>query len=74
MKVKEKTKMAGDSSGFYKLVKRFEDVERPPQWHPRVLFPGKTEEEVSKIVADFFNAISTEYQPITGNHPQESRE
>ena len=57
-------KEGNDTSGFYKLIKKFSDVEKPAQWSPNMLFPGKTEAEITELVADFFNEISTQFAPL----------
>ena len=38
--------------------------EAPKKWDVRTLFPGKTDEEIAELVAEFFNSISCEFRPL----------
>ena len=38
--------------------------EPPKKWDVRELFPGKLDQEIGELVADFFYSISTEYDPV----------
>ena len=35
-----------------------------PRWSPTQMYPGETPKEVSNKLADFFNNISAQYQPL----------
>ena len=41
-----------------------ESDEKVPPWNIRSLFPGKSEETIAEEAADYFNAISSEFNPL----------
>ena len=49
---------------FFKHVKNFSKYERPPQFDVRTLLPGKTDQEVSEVLADYFVKVSREFEPL----------
>ena len=53
-----------DRSSFYKIVHQLKDFERPPQWDIRELFPDESDETIADKVAEYFNKISQEYEPL----------
>ena len=63
-KVKEKAKKSGNSSGFFQAAKSLQSKEAPVIWDIKKLFPNLSNEQISEIVATFFNSISSEYTPI----------
>ena len=46
---------------FWKNCKMYQSKDRPKQFDPRTLFPGKSDLEVANILAEHFNAISREF-------------
>ena len=63
--MKEKALESNNTSMFYKAVKLFQDHDKPPDWDVRQLFPGKTDGEAAEAVAEYFDAISHEFSPIS---------
>ena len=62
---KKKTLTAPDAvRNFYKNVKAFSTKENPPQFDPRDLYPGKTDNDVASKLAEHFNAISSEFKGL----------
>ena len=49
---------------FYKNVKNFSKFERPAQFDVRELLPGQSDIEAAESLADFFNAVSQEFEPL----------
>ena len=49
---------------FYKHVRNFSKLEKPPQFDVRTLVPGKTDEEAAAVLAEFFNKVSREFDPL----------
>ena len=49
---------------FFRNVKAFQSKERPKSFDPMDLFPGKSEEFVTRELAQYFNRISSEFQPL----------
>ena len=50
---------------FHKHVKNFSSKEKPPDFHPRDLFPEQADDVVADKLADHFNSISSEFQGLT---------
>ena len=53
---------------FFKNVKSYKCCEREKPFDVTDLFPGKSDQEVSELLADHFNAISNEFEPIDMNN------
>ena len=49
---------------FFRNVKALQTRDRPKPFNVRSLFPGRTDEEVAESLAEFFNKISSEFQPL----------
>ena len=49
---------------FFKNAKAYMTKEKPKLFDVCVLFPGKSEAEVSELLAGHFNAISSEFEPL----------
>ena len=49
---------------FWKNCKTYQSKDRPKQFDPRSLFPGKEDDEIASLIADHFNAISAEFNPL----------
>ena len=64
-KVKQNIAQDNDVRGYYKAIKllKTEEVQKP--WDVCSLFPGISHEQIANKAADFFNAISKEFQPIS---------
>ena len=45
-------------------LKAFQNKERPKQFDVRSLFPGESDEQVAEKLAEFFNRISSEFEPL----------
>ena len=65
IETKKKNLTGPDASRFFfKHVKAFRSKEKPPDFNVGDLFPGKTEEEVSELLASHFGKISDEFNGI----------
>ena len=53
-----------DSKSFHKGVKAFLSSKEATKWDARSLFPGEDNLVVANKLADFFNGISMEYDPL----------
>ena len=49
---------------FYKHVKNFNTIEKPREFDVRSLMPGKSDREVAETLAEYFNKISQEFDPL----------
>ena len=49
---------------FFRHVKAYQSVERPKKFDPRSLFPGQSDAQVAEGLADYFNRISQEFEPL----------
>ena len=57
--------MAQDGErNFFKNVRSYQSYEREKPFNVADLFPGKGDQEVAEILAEHFNAISREFQPL----------
>ena len=58
--------LASDANrNFYKYVKNFGEAERPKMFDVRELVgEGKTDEEIAEELAEYFNRISKEFEPL----------
>ena len=50
---------------FYKHVRNFSKLERPKLFDVRELLPGRTDLQAAEELADYFNRISHEFDPLT---------
>ena len=65
--LKEKFILRNDSAnGFYHCCNAITNVNRPPKWHVQSMYPDKPDEEITEILAKFFNDISAEKEPMNG--------
>ena len=46
-------------------MKAYKFAERPKPYDVRLLFPGKTDEEVAEALAAYFTEVSNEFQPLS---------
>ena len=63
-KMKEKAIAAENSKAYYIAVSMLGGKECPKKWDVRVLFPGLNDLEICEKLADYFNKISGEFQPL----------
>ena len=49
---------------FFKNVKNYKSAKREAPFDVLTLFPGKSEPEVAEILAEHFNSISSEFDPL----------
>ena len=56
-----------DPRNFHACVKALLNGNGPPRWDVRTLAPEKSDEELADWLADFFNGISSEYNPLDLN-------
>ena len=63
--IKKKAVDQKSTSMFYKAVTMFKDHEQPPKWDLTDLFPGEPALAAAEQAADFFNSISSEFQPVS---------
>lgn len=63
---KQRTNLIGGSAyrEFYKNIKSFGTAERPKSFDVRNLRPGVPDEGVANEVAEYFNRISSEFEPL----------
>ena len=54
----------GSSSRFFQAVKSLSHREAPTRWKIQSMFPGEPDQMIAEKVAQFFNKISAEYDPI----------
>ena len=58
--------LAKDSNrNFYKHVKNFNKLEKPPIFEVRSLLPDKSDNDVAEELAEFFIRVSREFDPLT---------
>lgn len=50
---------------FFKNFKNFASFERPKQFDVRELLPGKTDQEAAESLAEYFNLVSQEFEPLS---------
>ena len=69
-KVKERMLESRNSRDYFQAIKRLGDGDQTNhQWKINDLYPGKSDGEIASEVAEFFNRISREYEPLL---PQDS--
>ena len=49
---------------FYRHVKSFSRFEKPAVFDVRSLFPGSTDKQAAEKLADYFNEVSREFEPL----------
>ena len=54
---------------FFKHVRNFSRFERPKLFDVRELLPGRSDDEAAEDLADYFNRISLEFNPLTEAPP-----
>ena len=64
LNIRDKFLNNADSKSFHKGVKCFLSSEEAAQWDARSLFPGEDDLGVANKLADYFNGISMEYDPL----------
>ena len=64
--VRERKKMTGKnaSKNFFKNVRSYNSAEKPKAFDVRTLKPGASDEAVAEDIADYFNRISAEFEPL----------
>ena len=68
MAVKKEQITAKDANrSFFRLVKAFSTPEKPQTFDVRSLRPGLSDLQVAEELADFFNRISAEFEPLAGH-------
>ena len=62
----QKAALTGGDSGkkFHALVKNYKSVEREVPYDLKELYPGQSSGETAEELADFFDKISREFQPL----------
>ena len=53
------------SRNFFKHVKNFAKFEKPKPFEVQSLMPGKSDMEVAEILAEYFNKVSLEFDPLS---------
>ena len=62
------TLLAADASrNFFRSTKNYMSKQRPTPFDVMDLFPGRTEQDVSELLADHFNSVSNEFSPLQRN-------
>ena len=63
---RQREKMSGPDSAvqFFKNVKAYSTYEKPKDFDVRDLYPGRSDNEVAALVAEYFNRISSEFQSL----------
>ena len=66
--------LADDASrNFFKHVKNFNTIEKPKQFDVRELLPGKSDIEVTETLAEYFNRVSQEFDPLQPSEIPQTR-
>lgn len=63
-KAKQTAVKSNNSREFFKAIKSLNTKEPQPRWDVRKLFPGMPDREIADHCAEYFSAISQEYQPV----------
>lgn len=63
-KIKETAKKDNNPSMYFKAVSSLKDAEKASQFDITEMFPVKNEEEIGLEVANFFNRITENYEPL----------
>ena len=64
--MKRKLTEPGANKLPYKAIKELKGGERPPQWDVHNINPQLNDRETADCLASFFNSISNEFPPLTG--------
>ena len=56
--------MPRTEAGFFKNVRRFKSADKPPEFDVHSLYPGETDAQVAERLAEYFNAVSREFQAL----------
>ena len=68
MAIKKDQLTATDANrSFFRLVKSFNTAEKPQTFDVRSLCPGSSAGQVAEELADYFNRISSEFDPLTAD-------
>ena len=67
-RVKAKLMNPGANAIPYKAIKDLKGGEKPPPWDVRDINPELTDDQTAESLADFFNAISSEFAPLEHCH------
>lgn len=70
-KVRKKVTEEGNTGAFHAALNIMRDKEPPRRWSPTDLFPNESDEAVAENCAEFFNAISSEFDQIPKPSPPE---
>ena len=62
--VKDKFAAEKDSGNFYRSVNSIMKGCEQEAWNVRALYPDQTDQDISEIMAEYFNKISEEYRPL----------
>ena len=66
----EKIEKTGTNGrNFYQMVNKLKHRETPKPWSINELFPGEPDGEIAEKIANFFNGISHEYDPVPRPDP-----
>ena len=72
--VKEKLVADKDSRSFHRNINAIIKSCEQETWDVRILFPDRPDDKVAEILAEFFNKISAEYEPLMEDQIPESHE
>ena len=64
-KQKREKMISADSKSFHKCVRAIISDEKTKTWSPRCMYPELSAQQVAEKCAEFFNGISSEYQPLS---------
>ena len=64
MYYQKEVKQTGNTRSYYKAVNLLKTKYAPVVWGISSLFPGETDVQIDEQVAEFFNRISKEFDPI----------
>ena len=75
MDMKKQQLVAPDANrSFFRLVKFFKTPEKSQTFDIRSLRPGQSDQEVADELADYFNRISAEFDPLTQDQVPRTRD
>ena len=60
----EKFKGSSDPSAFYRMVNCLIGKNEKPRWSPSDMYPDLSDREAAERLAEYFNSISNEFQPL----------
>ena len=63
-KEKKNRILSGNTNRFHECVRTFSSNDKKKNWNPRQLYEGKTEQESAELLAEYFNNISNEHEPL----------